>query len=153
MCAGGCSESLTGWGWRESCAKCDGAWCGHTWTRARLHALRGLGVSMARERLRGQMQARQRDHDRACKVRTRLGCAGVSCVSWLAVDHHGHLIGSCWLTTDVVWVALARQATAYLEGSGPPVALGAPVWDCLSEACYRVEAGVCRIRALPPVRS
>jgi hypothetical protein len=65
------------------------------WTRACLHALRGLGVSMARERVRGQMQARQRDHDGACKVKTSLGCAGVSCVPWLAVDRHGHLLGSC----------------------------------------------------------
>ena len=82
-------------GWRKSCAKCDRAWCGHTWTRACLHELRGLGVSMARERERGQMHARQLAHDRACGVGTRLGCAGVSCVSWLAVDRHGHLIGSC----------------------------------------------------------
>jgi hypothetical protein len=45
------------------------------------------------------------------------------------------------------------MVTAFLEGSGPPVALGAQVWDCLSEACCHAEAGVCRIRALPPVRS
>jgi hypothetical protein len=95
MSAGGCSESLIGRRWRKSCAKCDGAWCGHTWTRACLHAVRRLGVSMARERVRRQMQARQLAHDRAYRVRTRLGCAGVSCVSWLVVDHHGHLIGSC----------------------------------------------------------
>jgi hypothetical protein len=65
------------------------------WIRACLHALRGLGVSMAMERVRGQMHARQLAHDRACRVRTRSGCAGVSCVSWLAVDRHGHLLGSC----------------------------------------------------------
>jgi hypothetical protein len=42
-----------------------------------------------------QMQARQLAHDRAYRVRTRSGCAGVSCVSRLAVDHRGHLLGSC----------------------------------------------------------
>ena len=62
------------------------------WIRACLHALRGLDVSMARECVRGQMHARQLARDR---VGTRVGCAGVFCVSWLAVDRHGHLIGSC----------------------------------------------------------
>ena len=47
----------------------------------------------ARARLR--LQAKQLAHDRGCKVRTSLGCAGVSCLSRLTVDHHGHLIGSC----------------------------------------------------------
>jgi hypothetical protein len=42
-----------------------------------------------------QMHARQLAHDRAYRVRTRLGFAGVSCVSRLAVDRHGHLLGSC----------------------------------------------------------
>jgi hypothetical protein len=60
---------------------------------------------MARERVRGQMHARQLAHDRAYRVRTRLGCAGVSCVqahsgpSWtparlLLTDHRRRVGGS-----------------------------------------------------------
>ena len=48
-------------------------------------------MSMARERVRGQMHARQLAHDRAYRVRTGLGCFGVSCLSRLAVDSSGAL--------------------------------------------------------------
>jgi hypothetical protein len=51
--------------WRTKCSQCDRAWCGRTWTRACLHALWGLCVSMARQRERGRMQAKRRAHDLA----------------------------------------------------------------------------------------
>jgi hypothetical protein len=59
------SEARTGWGWRKSCSKCDSGLWGHTWTRACLHALLCLDVSMARERVRACGCK-----DRPCKVGT-----------------------------------------------------------------------------------
>jgi uncharacterized protein YsxB (DUF464 family) len=47
-------------------------------------------------------------HDRACKVRMSLVCAGASCLSRL--------------TVVVVSLVLARQATVYLKDSGLAVA-------------------------------
>ena len=52
LCAYGCSEAWKGCRYNTSCAKSDSAFCGHTWTRACLRALRGLRVSITRDRMR-----------------------------------------------------------------------------------------------------